>query len=73
MKFMRRLTEYNLQDRRRNENILELTVDPVEKEKAQYKQKRLNRFKRMGDIIYPKKLDCQLIGRRRRRKDVDDH
>jgi len=38
MKFMRRTSGYSLLDHRRDEDILELRVDPVEKKLAQYKQ-----------------------------------
>jgi hypothetical protein len=39
IKFMRRRAGYSLLDYRRNEDILEeLTVNPVEKKLAQYKQ-----------------------------------
>jgi hypothetical protein len=37
MKFMRHIAEYSPLDHRRNRNILELIVDPIEKELAQYK------------------------------------
>jgi hypothetical protein len=39
---------------RRNEDILELKLDPVENKSAQYEQKWLNRVRRMGDIKHPK-------------------
>jgi len=39
MKFMRRKAAYILLDRRINRDILQLKVDPVGKELAQYEQK----------------------------------
>jgi len=52
MKFMRRTVGYSLLDHRRNENILGLKVDTLEKKLAQYEQKRLNHVSRMKDIRY---------------------
>jgi len=48
---MTRTTRYSLLERRRNEDILvELAVDPVQNELAQYKQQCLNRVSRMEGI-----------------------
>jgi len=67
---MRRTARYGLLDNRRNEDILEeLKVDPVEKKLAQYKQKWLNHVSRMEDTGYQKRLfDYPPTERRRRRR-----
>jgi hypothetical protein len=55
MKFIRRIAGYSLLGNRRNEDILEeLKVDPVEKKLARCKQEWLNNVSRMEGIIYPK-------------------
>jgi len=52
-------------EHKRNENISELKVDPLEKKLAQCKQKCLNHVSRIQDIRYPKNLlDYRPIGRR---------
>jgi hypothetical protein len=50
---MRLTAAYNLL-KHKNKIFLELNVDPVKKELAQYKQKWLNLVNRMEGIRYPK-------------------
>jgi hypothetical protein len=56
MKFMKCTARYNLLDHRRNEDISEHKVDPIEKKLVQYRQKWSNHVSRMEDIRYPKQL-----------------
>jgi hypothetical protein len=68
MKFMTGIAGYSLSGHRRNEDILEIKVGPLEKTQVQYRHKWLNHVSRMEDIRHPRRLiDYRPIGRRRRR------
>jgi hypothetical protein len=63
MKLMRRRTEYSLLDHRRNDNLEELKVEPLEMKLARYKQKLLGPVIRLEDIKLPNQhLDYRPAG-----------